>query len=447
MGAKLPPANRGGIAQAVDKLDRGALGRALWRKKRWIVGLNLAAAALALVATKLITPLYKSDARLLIEARENIPPRPDGQKILQPGAMLDQEEISSQVQLFLSRDLARDVIKRLKLGERPEFDPVLRGLSTIKVYLVHLGLMKDPMSEVPEERVLKAYSNRLAVRPVDRSRVIAIEFESENPELAAQAANAIAEGYLLIQQAAKQEQARAVSKWLADELETLRLRVTESEAKVEHYRASTNLIVGINNTTLSNQQLGDLNAQLSAARTQKAEAEAKAHIIRESLRGGAPIEFSDIVNSDLMRRLSEERVILQAQLSEPSSMPLDQHPGIKALRTRIAVLDRQLHLEADRLARSFENDAKLADARAASLTASLDQFKRLAANTNEQDHEFRALEREAKSQRDLLESYLAKYRRRPPSITSVRPRLRRELFRERWSRTHPPIRSCCRSCL
>ena len=40
--------------------------------------------------------------------------------------------MTSQVQLILSRDLAREVIKKLKLGERPEFDPVLRGSSPIE---------------------------------------------------------------------------------------------------------------------------------------------------------------------------------------------------------------------------------------------------------------------------------------------------------------------------
>ena len=37
-------------------------------------------------------------------------------------------------------------------------------------------------------------------------------------------------------------------------------------------------------------------------------------------------------------------------------------------------------------------------------------MKKLASQTNEQDVQLRALEREAKTQRDLLESYLAKYR-------------------------------------
>src|SRR4029079_9727173 len=182
------------------------------------------------------------------------------------------------------------------------------------------------------------------------------------------------------------------------------------EAKVEQYRSKTNLFVGTNNTTLSNQQLGELNAQLSAARAQKADAEAKTKIIREALRNGTPVEFSDIINSELMRRLSEQRVALRGPLAEQSSTLLDQHPRIKELKAQIADLDRQLRGEADRLARALDNDARLAEGKVDSLSASLDQLKRLAAGSNEQDVQLRALERDAKSQRDLLESYLAKYR-------------------------------------
>jgi Mrp family chromosome partitioning ATPase len=111
-----------------------------------------------------------------------------------------------------------------------------------------------------------------------------------------------------------------------------------------------------------------------------------------------------------MRRLSEQRVTLRAQLAEQSSTLLGQHPRIKELRAQIADLERQMRLEAERLARSFENDAKLATARVDALSANLDQLKRQASSTNEQDVQLRALERDAKSQRDLLESYLAKYR-------------------------------------
>ena len=125
MQVSLPLTRRLGVAQAVDEIDLGDLGRALWRKKRWIIGLTLLAAGLAFIAVNLITPRYKSEARVLIETRENIFLRPEAEKTLERNATVDQEAVTSQVQLMLSRDLARDLIRKLKLGERSEFDPML----------------------------------------------------------------------------------------------------------------------------------------------------------------------------------------------------------------------------------------------------------------------------------------------------------------------------------
>ena len=199
--------------------------------------------------------------------------------------------------------------------------------------------------------------------------MIAIEFESEDPGLAAQVANAIAETYLVVQQAAKQDQTRSAGTWLLGEIERLRASVAEAEGKVEKYRSKTNLFIGNNNTMLSNQQLGDVDAQLAAARAQKSDAEAKARLIRDALKASTPIEFSDVINSELMRRLSEQHVTLQAQLAEQSSTLLNQHPRIKELRAQIADLERQMRVEADRLARSFENDAKLSSAKVDGISA------------------------------------------------------------------------------
>jgi succinoglycan biosynthesis transport protein ExoP len=392
------------------ELDLGAVGRALMRKKWWVLGPALAVAALSFVGVNLITPRYKSEARILIEGRENVFFRPDAEKTAERDRTVDQEAVTSQVQLALSRDLARQVIKQLKLGELPEFDSTLRGVSLMRYSLGFLGLAKDPFSMTPEERVLESYYERLTVFQVDKSRVVSIEFQSADPELAARVANAIADNYLSIQQGARQEQTRAAGRWLGGEIENMRKRVGEAEAKVEEFRAKTNLFIGPNGTTLSSQTLGESNRDLAAARSQKADLEAKAKFIRDVLKRGASVEYSDMINSELIRRLNEQRVTLRAQLAEQSSTLLDGHPRIKELKAQIGDLDKQIRDEAARLARSFENDARIAGARVESLQNNLDQLKAQTASTNGQDVELRALEREAKAQRDLLESYLAKYR-------------------------------------
>jgi polysaccharide biosynthesis transport protein len=399
-----------GRGQFVDaELDLSALGSTLWRKKWRILRPTILIGLITLFVVQVIPAKYQSESRVIVEGRDNIYLRPDADKDT-IDRTVDQEAVTSQAQLILSRDLASQVIEKLKLNQRPEFDAALAGASPIRGLLGLLGIIKNPMSMTPEERVLEAYYDRLTVYPVEKSRVIVIDFLSEDPELAARIANAIADGYLDLLRKVKQDQAQTAGQVLSGQIDTLRKKVVDAEGKVEAYRAKSNLLVGNNNTTLSAQQLGDMTSQLSAARAQRADAEAKSKLIRDMLKSGQSIESSDILNSELIRRLSEQRVTLRAQLAEQSSSLLDNHPRIKELRAQIADLDHQITGEAATSARSLENDAKVAGARVDSLTASLDQLKSQAAATNENDVQLRELERDAKSQRDLLESYLAKYR-------------------------------------
>ena len=395
------------VSYAADgEPDMRGLGRALWQKRGRILGATLICAVAAFVVANLITPQFRSEARLLLESRENVFLRADADKNSDRSAM-DAEAVTSQTQLVLSRDLAREVIEKEKLADKNEFNPTSSVLRTI---LGLFGLARDPGSMTREERTLEAYYERLNVFAIEKSRVIVVDFTSADPQIAANVANAIAETYLKMQQRVKQDQTRAAGIWLAGEIDKMRARVAEAESKVEAYRAKSNLYAGSNNSSLSSQQLTEINSQISVARGQQADLQARAMQLRALIKSGQPIDSSDIANSESMRRLSEQRMILRAQLAEQSTTLLDQHPRIKELKAQIAELDQLMRSEGERLARQLENDAKVSGDRIKTLTASLDQAKKIASQTNEQDVELRALEREAKTQRDLLDSYLAKYR-------------------------------------
>ncbi len=390
-------------------IDLGAVARALWARRMWILVPTLAVFFITFVGVQVIAPRYKSEARVLFEGRENVFLRPEAEKTTNDFGN-DPDAVASQVQVALSREVALDVIRNLKLTERADFDPALGGVSSLKYILMAFGFGRDPFKVSPEERALESYYERISAFAVEKSRVIVIEFQSSDADLAARVANAVAEAYIARQRTAKQDQSRGASQWLVGEIDKLRARVSDAENKVENFRTKANLFIGTNNTTLSNQQLGDLTTQLTAARAQKADAETRAKSIRDLLRQGEAIEASDVINSDIVRRLSEQRATLRNQLAEQSSTLLDAHPRIKELKAQIAESDRQIRNEAEKLVRTFENDARQANARVDALSANLDTLKRQAGTTNEQDVQLRALEREAKAQRDLLEAYLHKYR-------------------------------------
>ncbi|HEY5797639.1 MAG TPA: GumC family protein [Bosea sp. (in: a-proteobacteria)] len=392
-----------------EMLDLSALWAAIKRRRMWIIGPTVAALGLSFVAVNLVSPRYTGEARILLENRGGFFALP-GQASPDSAGQFDAEAVQSQVQLIMSRDLAREAIKRIGLVGNSEFDSGAGALNALRKLGVLVGLGGHPADRSPEDRVLEKYFDRLLVYPVGRSRIVAVEFTSQDPALAAKGANIIAATYLEMQEAAKQDSARSASSWLSTTIEPLRKRVAEAEAKVEEFRSRNGLLVGANNTTINAQQLGDLSTQLSAARSQQAEAQAKAGLIRDAIKQGRTFEIPDVANNELVRRLIEQRVNLRAQIALESRNLLSEHPRIKELNAQLADLEGQLRAAAERTVRTLENEAKIAGQRVESFTAALDGQKKSVSSGNDSEVQLRALEREARTLREQLEQYMLRYR-------------------------------------
>ncbi|QGM99251.1 GumC family protein [Methylocystis parvus] len=391
-----------------NEVDLSHVGRALKKKRWWVIGPTLVALAGALVFVNVVKPRYTSEARLLLENQDDFYARVDkGERIDANGP--DAEGVQSQIQLLTSRDLARRVIKQLGLQGNVEFDSLANGMGALTRVMVLLGLQRDPTQMSPEDRILEKFGEKLSVLSPTKTRVLSIEFSSRNPDLAARGANAVADAYIEMQQEAKRSIARTAAQSLATLVSDLHGRVAEAEAKVEDYRAKTGLLVGANNTVIPTQQLGELNNQLSNARGVQADAQAKANILRDMLRQNRIGEIPDVANNEVMRRIFEQRVALRAQLALESRTLLPQHPRIKELEAQLHDLDMQWRAAAERTARTLENEARIASVRVENLTKVLDDQKRVAGAAGAEEVKLRDLERAARLLKDQLETETAKY--------------------------------------
>lgn len=387
-------------------IDLGVVLRALWRARWRLLLLTLGAAVAAFVGLSLMTPSYKSDARVVIETRE----RPVGNQERQgeaERAILDEQGIGSQVQLLTSRDIARRVVATLGLAEDPEFTSggftrFVRGL---------LGLARDTGGGTPEEKVLETFYEHLNVFQVEKTRVIQVEFSSRDPEKAAKIATALIDQYLETAAEAKGRNSAEATQFLSSEIEQLRKRVATAEAKVEQYRAGADLFVGQNNVKISEQQIGELNSQLTAAKAQRSETEARVRQLKRLLDSGAGLDTAtEVIASPIVQRLRERQLALKARAAELSTTYLPNHPQVQAIAAQIADIDNQIRVEAAKVLAGYENDLKTAEGRVKQLGAQMNEFKSQAAKAGEEDIQLRALEREAKVQRDQLEEFLARYR-------------------------------------
>lgn len=396
-------------AAADVDVDLRQLFASLARNWLRILVVALAVTGLAFAAAWLATPHYKAETKLLIETRESVFTRPDGNSDSDK-PILDEQGVASQVEVISSTDILKQVAKKFNLSQRPEFDEAAK-MSALSQLLVIVGLKSDPKEIAPEERVLKKMREKLKIYGVEKSRVIVIEFSSEDPNLAADIPNAIADTYKSVQGNAKLESNAAATDWLAPEIADLSKRVKDAEAKVADYRAQSDLLMGGNNAVLATQQLSELSTELSRVRANRAAAEATAASVRKALQGGGSLDaVPEVLSSELIQRLRERQVELRTNIADLSTTLLNNHPRIRALKSQLADLDGQIRNEAEKVMKGLMTQAQTAQARENQLVADVNTLKAASARAGEQQVELDALQRDATSQRQLLESYLTRYR-------------------------------------
>lgn len=389
-------------------IDIGALFAAL--KRNWLFIL-LGATLFALLVwgvAQVLTPWYRSEARILIEMRESVFTRPNASAD-SDRPLLDPEAVKSQVELISSPQILAKVAEELKLSDYAEFYP--KNITPVKRILVALGLRPDPRTIPVADQVLTRMRENLQVYNVSGSRVIVIEFVAKNAQIAADVANKIADEYIAVQVAAKRQQTGDATGWLEPEIAQLTQKVREAETKVADFRAATDLLNTSDNTSLATQQMSDISTELSRLKAQRAASEARAESIRTALKNGVPLNsLPDVMSSGIMLQLNERRGVLMAEIANLSTTLLDGHPRIQGLRAQLADIDRQIRQEGNAILKSLDNEVLRARAQEQEQNRELNRLKAQAAASGSKEVELRALEREATAQRELLQSYLARFR-------------------------------------
>lgn len=373
-------------AQGASEISPWELLRGLWARKELILVAFISFMALAFVWLLFVTPTYTVESRLLLATRTGEVSTFDNQNTPAPP---DATTVQSEIQLLTSRPLISRLISDLKLSEDPEFNP--------------------NMGPANPERVIDRVLSKLSVYQKADSRVIAISFTSNNSKTAATVANRLAELYVAQQIEQKNNLNSEATKWLAEQIEDLRGKVRESEAAVETYRSESGLFL-TNGSTVPQQQLTELNSQLSQAEAEKAVTEAQLQNARMLVSDGTAVNSaSAVLQSPLIQSLRQQEVALRAEIAQMSETYLPSHPKMISSQANLADLDEQIGKEVNKVIKGLENEARVASARVNSLRASLKRLQARMGTLNQDEVELRALERDAATNRSLLESFLKRY--------------------------------------
>ena len=242
-----------------------------------------------------------------------------------------------------------------------------------------------------------------------QSYLIQVQFTSPDPDKAAVIANKIAERFVDDQLRGKLSATDKATGWLEQRLAELKVEVQKSDQAVARYKVDNN-IVEAGGGTLNDQELADLNGQLIGARTELADLQAKLRLVRD-LRGSevALESVSDVTNSPVILRLREQVTELERQESELRTLYGERHPRMLQLRDEKDKVAAAIRNEVGRVARTMENDVRVAASRVASIEAALGGLK----NRNTKDRaasvQLAELERVALANRTLYEQLLQRF--------------------------------------
>ena len=380
-------------------LDLPRLAAAVYAHKRWIVLPTLAAFVAALGFVALVKPRYTGTAKVLLENGESYFTRPEK---AQPDVaeVIDDLTVQSEAEAAKSTEVERLALKKMKPEDIGEFASGGGWFS----------MFGDRSDDDPEARRIEAFNRRVDVYPQAKTRVLIFEFTSNDRARAARGADALAEAFLESQRNAKDNEAKTASKWLSEQIDSLRERVATAEGRVEALRAQSGLLAGPNGLAVPSQQLSEISAQIAAARAAEGAATAKANALKELVRNGRLDDVGSVGTDDSMRRYAESRVALKSQIAELSRTLLPGHPRMKELAGQLAGLDDEIRKAALKRVYGFEQDARIAATQVRSLQQDVANQAKTVTSGDADQVKLRELEIDAKQARDQLESYLTKYR-------------------------------------
>ncbi|MFC1748178.1 chain length determinant protein EpsF [Pseudomonadota bacterium] len=332
------------------------------------------------VVSLLLTKSYTAETSLVVDFDTTDPlGRPAAPLAFSSMYMATQEDI------ITSSRVAAKVVSDLKLDRNPaaiaQFKKETEGNGTVRDWLAEL-LLKN-----------------LTVEPSRDSRIITLEYKSEDPKFAALVANAFANAYIETALELNNAPAKLNAQWFDDQLKTLREAAEQAQKRLTLYQnqhqiitADERLDTDTNKLSVLSHELVNAQAEVDTIRSKIQQAETL------MLKGARDAEtIPEVMNNAFIQGLKGQLLHRQAELDELSRSAGENHPSYKAAKAETENLRSKLASEIKNVVQSLENSLNLAHNRVTSLETSVKQQKENILTWKTQREEFSVLLNEAKN--------------------------------------------------
>ncbi len=426
------------------------------RKRLWLViGITVLITSLTAIYMSRKPDIYDAQARVQVDLER---PNPglgvkDSQVIVNNSSN-DPAYFNTQLQILTGPSLLRRVAKSLDLENNKEFlkNPADKSRSTTQSILRMIGLgekekPKQAEDEIPltssnssqaqmEDLVetkrlapyVEALQKGLTVSPVRESRLtvketrlIDIVFRHNDPVIAAKIVNAIADTFSLQNLEIKTESNNTTGDFLSKRIAELQAEIRKGEERLVDYTRANDMPILDKEQNIVVERLAGLNRDYLKAQNERLaiEAEYRAALVPDA--AGALAE-----NSNLKRYLDEANLELTKLRQKRAELLVDnteEWPEVKQVNEQIAEIERAIEDASKRAGNvvitNLATKYRQATANEASLKRAFDEQRSKTLNMNEAAINYKIIQQEIDTNKDLLNGLLQNSRENDIKITGT----------------------------
>ena len=365
------------------------------RKHQWLIlSFLLTVVTIVSVATFRMRPVYIATARIEIDRENtNILPFQGSDSY---DYMMDLENyIETQSKILTSETLALQTIRNSGLASNPD---LASGNGPSEA--IATGSLKN-QKRPPE---ISAFLGSLSVRRVPNSSLMEVSIESTDPQLAARMVNTHLDTYIEENYRRSYEATTQASRWLAGQLDELKIKVEKSEnARIEYERQNQIWTVD-DKQNMTTQRLGELNKELTDVQSDRIKKQA----LYEFAKSGELEAVPQLRNNAVLQELQRRRADLSIQYTDAVNQYGPNFPKVQRIQAQMKDVDEQITHQSKGIIVELENDYRAALQLEELRSKALDQQK---ADTNvmsEKMVQYNILRREAEANKALYEGLLTK---------------------------------------
>ena len=380
--------------------------RSLWAdyyetvlRHRWLIlAFVVAGSAVALLFSFVTRPVYRARTSLDIQnlnadfmnMREIAPTG-------QAGAASAEVYIQTEIKLLESATLRDRTVRRM-LARAAQVS--LAPRNPIAQLRDRIPLLRA--APVDAKAVLDFTAKRINLKPIGLTHLVEITCDGWDAPFAAEFCNTMISEFQQQDREVRLNEAQKTSEWLSRQLADVRVQLAQSEKKLDDAAQRDGLLFSNQNTTVGEEKLRELQAELMKAQADRVGKEAQYEITKTASVDSLPMILDDSQVRDDQSKLGD----LRRQLAQISPPLTDAHPKVQHLKAQIQELENDLDHHRGQVTQRVGNEFQAAQHRERLLAFAYSMQEKKVSQELGKESQVSMLRREVESGQHLYQTLL-----------------------------------------